>query len=112
LRFVRERAGWLTAKQSRAEEFSKHVATLLARRVLPDKVVFEAVQVLNEARARRARGEVGEGEDMERHVRGRATGGCCVRCGLPVPVVAMVVCANKVCFSLSLSLSFLVKVGI
>jgi hypothetical protein len=104
---VREKAGWLVAKNSRAEEFSKHVATLLARRVLPDRVVMEAVGVLNEARARRARGEVGEGEDMERHVRGRATGGCCVRCGLPVPVVAMLVCANKVCGSLFLSLSWI-----
>jgi hypothetical protein len=102
---VRERAGWLVAKNSRAEEFSKHVATLLARRVLPDRVVMEAVGVLNEARARRGvngEGGDGDGEERERQGRGRATGGCCVKCGGPVPVVAMLVCANKVCSPLHL----------
>ncbi|KAK4100994.1 hypothetical protein N658DRAFT_426589 [Parathielavia hyrcaniae] len=108
LRFVRDKAPWLVAKPSRAEEFSKHVATLLARRVLPGAVLFEATQMLNDARARRAaRGREGgiggegtegtEDEESALHVRNKASGGCCVACGRPVPVPAMLVCANKEC---------------
>nr|5BJS_B Chain B, Histone-lysine N-methyltransferase EZH2, Polycomb protein SUZ12 [Thermochaetoides thermophila]5KJH_B Chain B, Crystal structure of an active polycomb repressive complex 2 in the stimulated state [Thermochaetoides thermophila DSM 1495]5KJI_B Chain B, Crystal structure of an active polycomb repressive complex 2 in the basal state [Thermochaetoides thermophila DSM 1495]5M5G_B Chain B, Crystal structure of the Chaetomium Thermophilum polycomb repressive complex 2 (PRC2) [Thermochaetoides len=62
LRFVREKADWLVSKRSRGEEFSKLVATLLARRVLPERVVIEATQVLNDARGRlREQGGVIEG---------------------------------------------------
>jgi hypothetical protein len=105
LLFVREKAAWLVAKRARVDEFSKHAATLIARKVLPDAVVLEATQLLNDARARRAAGgeEDGEGaaEETEKPVRNKASGGCCAECGRPVPVPAMLVCANKVCFSSS-----------
>jgi hypothetical protein len=106
LRFVRDNAAWLVVKRSRADEFSKHVATLLARRVLPDAVIFEATQLLNDARSRRAAmgGEDGVLEETaaanSQPGRNKASGGCCTACGGPVPVVAMLVCANKVCFLL------------
>jgi hypothetical protein len=96
---VREKAAWLAAKRARVYEFSKHAATLLARKVLPDAAVFEATQVLNDAWARRVGGEEGEGE-AEKPVRNKASGGCCAECGRPVPVPTMLVCANKVCFCL------------
>lgn len=92
------------ARRTRADEFSKHVATLLARRVLPDAVILEATQLLNDARARRVGDEEAEGEEEEtgeKPVRNRASGGCCAECGRPVPVPVMLVCANKVCFALS-----------
>lgn len=94
LSFVREKAAWIVGKQSRAEEFSKHVATLLARRVLPDSAIFEATQMLNDARARRKAGE----EDPPQSEKRKVSGGCCNACGEPVPVPAMLVCANKVCY--------------
>ncbi|KAK0741688.1 hypothetical protein B0T21DRAFT_408547 [Apiosordaria backusii] len=55
LQFVKEKAGWLVEKQARAEEFSKHVSTLLARRVLGEGEVVECTGLLNEARERRAK---------------------------------------------------------
>ncbi|KAL2193514.1 hypothetical protein P885DRAFT_72124 [Corynascus similis CBS 632.67] len=111
LRFVREKAGWLVARRARADEFSKHVATLLARRVLPDAAIFEATQLLNDARNRRAAATGGEqdgkrqeDEDEEAGTDGllqpsknKISGGCCNACGEPVPVVTMLVCANKEC---------------
>ncbi|KAK4155234.1 hypothetical protein C8A00DRAFT_13717 [Chaetomidium leptoderma] len=98
LRFVREKAAWIVAKQSRGHEFSKHVATLLARRVLPDAVIFEATQLLHDAEERRAANQ-GEQQDEEpaQLVRHKATGDCCAACGVAVPVPAMLVCANKKC---------------
>lgn len=86
-------------KQARAEEFSKHVSTLLARRVLGENEVIESTALLNEARERKSKvvnGEVSGGGGEGR--KGKRTGGCCVGCGEPVPVSEMVVCGNKVCF--------------
>ncbi|KAL2116915.1 hypothetical protein VTJ04DRAFT_9083 [Mycothermus thermophilus] len=98
LQFVRDKAAWLVARRSRADEFSKHVAILLARRVLPDSAVLEATQLLNDARARRAAAGLKEGEEADdRPPRTKTTGGCCTKCGEPVPVPSMVVCANKAC---------------
>ncbi|KAL1838892.1 hypothetical protein VTJ49DRAFT_2083 [Mycothermus thermophilus] len=98
LQFVRDKASWLVARRCRADEFSKHVAILLARRVLPESAVLEATQLLNDARARRAAMGLGEGDEADdRPPRTKTTGGCCGRCGEPVPVPSMVVCANKAC---------------
>lgn len=94
LRFVRDKAAWIVARPSRADEFSKHVAILLARRALPDAAVFEATQMLTDARSRRA-----EEEPVQVTKKKKASGGCCAECGEPVPVPAMVICANKVCLT-------------
>ncbi|KAL2018640.1 hypothetical protein VTK56DRAFT_543 [Thermocarpiscus australiensis] len=91
LRFVREKASWIVAKPSRAEEFSKHVSTLLARRVLPEAAIFEATQMLNDARSRKTDDEPAQSPKKT------ISGGCCTACGEPVPVPAMLVCANKQC---------------
>jgi hypothetical protein len=104
LRFVREKASWIVAKQSRAVEFSYHVATLLARRVLPDAAIFEATQILNDARSRLAAAD-GQTEQQEpaqqQPPRNKASGGCCAACGEPVPAAALLRCANKVCTSVA-----------
>ncbi|KAH6847943.1 hypothetical protein B0I37DRAFT_154447 [Chaetomium sp. MPI-CAGE-AT-0009] len=98
LRFVRENAAWLLAKRSRTDEFSMHVATLLARSVLPDETIVKATRLLEDARARRAAGEVGdEPASALQPVRNKASGGCCTACGGPVPPATMLVCANKEC---------------
>lgn len=113
LRFVREKAAWLVAKPSRAEEFSLHTSTLVARRVLPDSVIFECTQLLNDARARRAANHEHADEELaQQHVRNKASGGCCCACGEPVPVPAMLVCANKVCFVFFLPLFLSVSVPV
>lgn len=94
LRFVREKAAWIVARRSRAEEFTKHASTLLARRVLPDAAIFEATQILNDARGRQAEGDEPAQPTPKKK---KPSGGCCTVCGEPVPVPAMLVCANKVC---------------
>jgi hypothetical protein len=100
LRFVREKASWIVAKQSRADEFSKHVSILLARGVLPDPVIFEATRLLNEARSRQA--TYGADEGPAQPPRNRAAGGCCTACGEPVPVSEMLICGNKVILPFSI----------
>ncbi|KAK4662670.1 hypothetical protein QC763_605630 [Podospora pseudopauciseta] len=99
LQFVKDKAGWLVEKQARAEEFSKHVSTLLARRVLGENEVIESTALLNEARERKSKAVNGEvsGGGGEEGRKGKRTGGCCVGCGEPVPVSEMVVCGNKEC---------------
>jgi hypothetical protein len=91
LRFVREKASWIVAKRSRTDEFSKHVAMLLARRILPDTAIFEATQILNDARLRQTE------EEPAQPPKKKASGGCCTICNEPVAVPAMLICANKVC---------------
>ncbi|KAK4239246.1 hypothetical protein C8A03DRAFT_14322 [Achaetomium macrosporum] len=95
LRFVREKASWIVTKQSRADEFSKHVSILLARRVLPDTAIFEATKLLNDARSRQA--AHGADEEPAQPPRNKATGGCCTACGEPVPAPEMLICADKQC---------------
>lgn len=96
VRFVREKAAWIVAKRTRADEFGKHVAMLLARRVLADAAVVEATQILNDARSHQAEAEPAQPPKK------KASGGCCTVCSEPVPVPAMLICANKVCFAGSL----------
>ncbi|KAH6614521.1 hypothetical protein B0J18DRAFT_389232 [Chaetomium sp. MPI-SDFR-AT-0129] len=113
LRFVREHAAWIVEVRSRADEFSKHTATLLTRRMLPDAVIFEATQLVNDARSKRVAmaetwGVAGDAASRETQTAqaqlpapataaNKASGGCCAKCGEPVPMVVMLVCSNKTC---------------
>lgn len=86
------------------------MAMLIARSVLPEEAIVEATGLLNEARMKASAREngtrqgKGEGEGEEAGKKRATTGGCCAACGDPVAVPAMVVCANKVCFSFVLSI--------
>ncbi|KAK4205643.1 hypothetical protein QBC40DRAFT_578 [Triangularia verruculosa] len=100
LQFVREKALWLVEKQARAEEFSKHVSTLLARRVLGENEIIESTTLLNEARDKMAKGgngavngDGGKGEKKVKKHRGQV----CAGCEEPVPVSEMAICMNKQC---------------
>ncbi|KAK1761184.1 hypothetical protein QBC47DRAFT_289166 [Echria macrotheca] len=91
LGFVKEKAPWIVAKKSRSKEFSKHVAMLLARRAISEAVIVEATQRINDARLLQTDGEVEEPAPKIK------SGSGCVTCGEPVPVSAMLLCANKMC---------------
>lgn len=91
LGFVKEKASWIVAKRSRAEEFSKHASILLARRVVSEVEIGEATQRLNEARLQLP-AEVPE----QPRLKLKSASGC-VACGDPVPISTMLVCSNKVC---------------
>ncbi|KAK3683706.1 hypothetical protein B0T22DRAFT_257500 [Podospora appendiculata] len=90
LKFVKEKAPWIVARRSRAEEFSKHISMLLARQVVSDANIVEVTQRLNEARALKLP------EEEKLAPTPRRAGGC-TACGEPVPVPSMLICANKQC---------------
>lgn len=92
--FVRDRAEWIVSSRSRADEFSKHVAMLLARRVIPDAAVVEATQRILEARTAL---KDAPPPPAEAKVKPKSKAGCGV-CGEPVPVSGMLICVNKVSF--------------
>ncbi|KAK0740674.1 hypothetical protein B0T18DRAFT_440247 [Schizothecium vesticola] len=94
--FVRDRAGWIVANKSRADEFSKHVAMLLARRVIPDAAVVEATHRILEARAALREAPPPPVEEEGAKVKPKSKAGCGV-CGQPVPVSGMLICVNKRC---------------
>ncbi|KAK4455608.1 hypothetical protein QBC34DRAFT_71115 [Podospora aff. communis PSN243] len=89
--FVKEKAAWIVATRSRAHEFSKHAATLLAMRTISEKEIGEATQRINEARAQAPP----EGAEEPKPKPKSASG--CVACGEPVPVSTMLICSNKSC---------------
>ncbi|KAK5660857.1 hypothetical protein OQA88_12228 [Cercophora sp. LCS_1] len=89
LSFVKEKASWIVAKPSRADEFSRHVGMLLARRVLEESVIVEATQRLNEARA--------FPRPVEEPKEIKSSAGGCTDCGKPVGIADMLICGNKQC---------------
>ena len=94
LAFVKEKANWIIARQTRAEEFSKHVAVLLARQAIDDMTLQDATTRLNEARTAKATA-VPEPPKPE-PPKQRDPSDCAV-CGQLVAVSAMLICGNKVC---------------
>lgn len=88
LGFVKEKASWIVAKPSRADEFSRHVAMLLARGVIGESVIVEATQRLNEARSQPSKPEEPKEE--------KSTSGGCAECGKPVGIASMLICGHKV----------------
>ncbi|KAK0626161.1 hypothetical protein B0T14DRAFT_94984 [Immersiella caudata] len=91
LGFVREKAAWIVAKRSRAEEFSTHSALLLAMRKISEDEILEATQRINEARSQAPQEVVEAPKPKAKSASG------CVACGEPVPVSRMLVCAKKGC---------------
>jgi hypothetical protein len=89
--FVKEKAAWIVAKRSRAEEFSKHAAMLLAMRTISEKEIGEATQRINEARSQAPPEAVEEPKPKAKSASG------CAACGEPVPVSTMLICSKKVC---------------
>ena len=110
LSFIREKASWLVAEESRMLELGKHTSVLLARDVLNDEVVDDAFKCINEAREK-PRLKIEEHQALENGVNGvndesrkssprasqirKSPGGCTV-CHLPVLGPRLLVCSNKV----------------
>lgn len=86
--FVRLHAAWIAGKQSRAEEFAKHAAFLLARKAIPDTLFLEASLKIHEARVSNSRPP----KEPEEH----SPSDVCAKCGNPVTVSSLLICANKV----------------
>ncbi|KAK3343909.1 hypothetical protein B0T25DRAFT_311305 [Lasiosphaeria hispida] len=93
LGFVKQKASWIVATRSRSEEFSKHVSMLLARRAINEAVIIEVTQKINDARLEGSKEAVTPTPSRPK------SAADCTACGKPVPVPAMLVCANKQCKS-------------
>ncbi|KAM0420725.1 hypothetical protein ACHAPT_011507 [Fusarium lateritium] len=109
LKFVKEHASWLVAATPRMVEFGKHMSALMARDVLNDKTIDQAMELFDEARAKlkanakeQANGTDGsQTADATPKQSPRASqimkgaNGCTV-CQLPVLGPSLLVCSNKV----------------
>lgn len=112
LEFVRQKASWLVAANSRMLEFGKHTSVLLARDVLDEDSVEKALSHINEARAKSIVKLETNGLDgvisgsgvtktptkqsPKNHQIRKGSNGCGV-CQLPVLGPRMLLCSNKVC---------------
>jgi hypothetical protein len=107
LGFVREKASWLAASQTRMNEFAKHASVLFVRDVLNDKVVDDAFVYINAAReelglsagAKQDEAPAHSQSPRASHIR-KSKSGCGV-CQLPVMGPRMLLCSNKVQSSFS-----------
>lgn len=93
VRFTKQRAHWIIESRARADEFTKHVALLLARRVINEATIEELTTIINDARAANAPEEP-EAPPMRRDP------GICAVCNELVPLSALIICSNKVCCAL------------
>ncbi|EGX90296.1 Zinc finger domain-containing protein, PHD-finger [Cordyceps militaris CM01] len=105
LGFVQQKAAWLVAKDERMREFGKHASVLVAREVLTDNALKQALDHINQARSLRtmdvsnailpADAEQVATTSKATDVR-KSSNGCTV-CRLPVRGPRLLVCANKAC---------------
>ncbi|OAA49070.1 Zinc finger domain-containing protein, PHD-finger [Beauveria brongniartii RCEF 3172] len=105
LGFVQQKAAWLVAKDERMSEFGKHASVLLAREVLTDDAIKQALDSINQARSLRtmdvanailpAETEPAATASKATDVR-KSSNGCTI-CQLPVRGPRLLVCSNKRC---------------
>lgn len=98
--FVKEKAYWLVASQSRVEEFGKHLSVLTARAALDDQTIQDAVSRVQDARGQKPL-VPGKEKDKDKlkespkEAQYRSSKGCAV-CGRPVRGPSILICANEV----------------
>ncbi|KAJ3484535.1 hypothetical protein NLG97_g7025 [Lecanicillium saksenae] len=105
LGFVQQKAAWLVAKDERMREFGKHASVLIAREVLTDDVMKQALDHINQARSLRTMdvanailpAETGQAATTSKATDVRRSSNGCTICQLPVRGPRLLVCANKVC---------------
>jgi hypothetical protein len=100
LEFVQEKASWLVAVPSRAQEFSKHFQVLYARNAIDEDVIETALEYLDQAREQAKTQPVEEqpASPPKRKLRS----GCTV-CGKTVSYgPAFLACSNVVSYTLQL----------
>ncbi|KAI1813366.1 hypothetical protein GGS20DRAFT_553898 [Poronia punctata] len=97
IRFVREKASWITASQNRATEWAKHLSYLKSRNALNEATITEALAIIRERRWQR-RGDQAETvkSPSPKPAYRKSAGGCPV-CGQPVRGPASLICSNLDC---------------
>lgn len=98
LAFVEERAPWIVERLSRAEEFGKHLATLILRDLIEDADMKEALEHIDNARKQQGQDQTLQSKPAvpsPKRTAYRSVKGC-GECGLPVLGPSMLLCSNKV----------------
>lgn len=96
LDFLREKASWLAASQSRMNEAMKHMAYLMARDVLSERTVVQALGIARQARAKGPHENPESPKTPSPRVEYRHSASGCVVCGRPVMGPSTLICSNLV----------------
>ncbi|TLS23721.1 uncharacterized protein PpBr36_06296, partial [Pyricularia pennisetigena] len=98
LAFVRAKAPWLLAKNTRMLEFGKHMATLRARGSIKSGTIEEALKIVADARRKGLAAPLiaasGASEPKSSLQRSK---GACVICRKPALGPSLLICSNKEC---------------
>ncbi|KAI1129823.1 hypothetical protein F5Y10DRAFT_237340 [Nemania abortiva] len=97
IRFVQDKASWITASQNRMTEWAKHLSYLKSRNALADETIAEAIVIMRRSRSQR-RPEQAEATKAPspRSACRKSKAGCPV-CGQPVRGAASLICSNLDC---------------
>ncbi|KAI0113553.1 hypothetical protein GGR51DRAFT_546824 [Nemania sp. FL0031] len=97
IRFVQDKAPWISASQNRMTEWAKHLSYLKSRNALADKTIAEAFAIMRQSRSNR-RPEQTEPIKVSspRSAYRKSVAGCPV-CGQPVRGAASLICSNLDC---------------
>ncbi|KAI1199301.1 hypothetical protein F5X97DRAFT_296706 [Nemania serpens] len=97
IRFVQEKALWITASQNRMTEWAKHLSYLKSRNALTDTTITEAFAVLRQSKPqRRLEQTEATKAPSPRSAYRKSVAGCPV-CGQPVRGAASLICSNLDC---------------
>lgn len=97
IRFVQEKAPWITASQNRMTEWAKHLSYLKSRNALADKTITEAFAIMRRMKSQRRpeQPEVIKAPSPRSAYR-KSVAGCPV-CSQPVRGPASLICSNLDC---------------
>lgn len=97
LSFVKDKALWLSATQSRMTEFSKHLSYLKARNSLAESTIADALAIMRQARSQKRpeQPEITKPPSPRTEYRKSASG--CAICGQPVRGPSTLICSNLDC---------------
>ncbi|KAL1883031.1 hypothetical protein VTK73DRAFT_106 [Phialemonium thermophilum] len=90
LGFVRDKADWIIAKPSRAEEFSKHILVLYTRGSIDEILMHTAMEILEKAKAEQSE------EELTDSPKEKSNSGCAV-CGQLVSGPSLLTCSELKC---------------
>ncbi|KAI1819189.1 hypothetical protein F4861DRAFT_159934 [Xylaria intraflava] len=97
IRFVRDKAAWITESQNRVTEWAKHLSYLKSRDALTDKTVTEAFTIMREARLQSRPEQIEATKTSPPRTAYRKSVAGCPVCGQPVRSPASLICSNLDC---------------
>ncbi|KAI0181553.1 hypothetical protein GGR52DRAFT_43666 [Hypoxylon sp. FL1284] len=97
LKFVENKALWLSATQSRMTEFSKHLSYLKARNALAESTIADAFAVMRRARSQKRPEQLETTKPPSPRTEYRKSTSGCTVCGQPVRGPSTLICYNLDC---------------